>query len=121
MFIKKNNLNYSKIENFLIEPNFYIEEFNIKKLYNYLNNISIEANINIDIDMIINKVISKLYDYIDSNLIINELASTCVNLISLNPSYISVIFHLKYLFQNYLKVHQHQNLYFCVLHNTLLL
>ena len=102
MFIKKNNLNYSKIENFLIEPNFYIEEFNIKKLYNYLNNISIEANINIDIDMIIDKVITKLYDYIDSNLIINELASTCVNLISLNPSYTYIASRIliKYLHKN---------------------
>lgn len=102
MFINKNNLNYSEITNFLTLPTFHIEEFDRNKLYNYLLNISIEANIIIDVDMIIDKVISKLYDYIDSNLIINELANTCVNLISLNPTYTYIASRIliKYLHKN---------------------
>jgi ribonucleoside-diphosphate reductase alpha subunit len=53
----------------------------------YLELIKKESNIDIDIDLIFNKVNSKLYDGIDEELIINEIAETCVNLISINPDY----------------------------------
>jgi hypothetical protein len=53
----------------------------------YLELIKKESNIDIDIDLIFNKVNSKLYDGIDEELIINEIAETCVNLISINPEY----------------------------------
>ena len=93
-----NNYNLKKIN----KSNGCFDDFNINKLYNYLNNISIEANIQIDIDFIINKVLEKIYDNIDSKLIICELANTCVNLISLNPAYTYIASRIliKYLHKN---------------------
>lgn len=100
MFVKKYISTYvSKpvntiTNNDLVSNHYITENFNRNKLYDYLNKISNDTNFSIDINMILDKVIEKLCDNIDSKIIINELASTCINLISINPEYTYIASHI---------------------------
>ena len=72
----------------LVNKDNILEPFDISKLKLYLDIHSNAVNISLsNNELILNKVISKLYDGITCELLINELAETCINLISENPNY----------------------------------